>query len=119
MALTQTSSISSISPVVPAAGAERQTPIVTAPTSDQTVAASAPVAVAPTAVQALSPAVSAAIGFSLRFDPETERMILEARDAITGFIIQRIPSKYVVKQFSARVSSTVVPARGTRIDNAS
>ena len=117
MDLTPTSSTS---PIVPTPGAERQTPVAPAPTSDETAAAIAPVAVVvPAAVQALSPAASATIGFSLRFDPDTERMILEARDDVTGFVIDQIPSKYVLRQFSARVRGAVLPARGTRIDDAS
>jgi hypothetical protein len=110
---------SSISPIVPTTVAERQAPVAPAPTSDETAAAIAPVAVAPTAVQAVSPAASATIGFSLRFDPDTERMILEARDAVTGFIIDQLPLKYAVKQFSARVSGSAISARGARIDDAS
>jgi hypothetical protein len=112
MALAQTSSIS---PVVPAPGTERQT---VAP-AEPTARPSAPVAAAQSAPQPPSAPVSGAIGFTLTFDPETQRMILEARDAATGFVIDQMPPKYVVKQFSAQVSARVAPSRGTRIDNAS
>lgn len=67
--------------------------------------------------QKSAPRTSAAIGFSLNFDPNTGRMFLEAREPDSGFVIYCMPPKYVVKQFNATVGD-VAPARGTQIDGA-
>jgi hypothetical protein len=108
LTLTQTQN-SSVSQVVRSPGTERQTVPSATPSS-------APGAVAPSAPQA---AAAGAVGFTLTFDPETQRMILEARDAATGFVIDQMPPKYVVKQFSAQASGKISTSRGTRVDNAS
>ena len=116
MALTQGSPIS---PLVPTAGLERQSPAQVPSPSEHAAAPIAPAAPALTAAPVAPAASSGAIGFTLTFDADTQRMILEARDAATGFVIAQIPPKYVVKQFSAPVSTRVGASRGTRIDNAS
>jgi hypothetical protein len=58
-----------------------------------------------------------AIGFSLSYDPSAGRMILEAREPVSGFIIDQIPPQYVIKQFNATVNA-IVPARGAQVDGA-
>ncbi len=58
-----------------------------------------------------------AIGFSLLYDPETRRMILEAREPVSGFVIYQMPPKYVIKQFSASIGS-IAPLRGEQVDSA-
>ena len=110
MALTQTQTqTSSISPVVRSPGTERQT-----------VPSAAPLSASSAAAPSVPPAAAAgAVGFTLTFDPETQRMILEARDLATGFVIDQMPPKYVVKQFSAPAGVRATSPRGSRIDNAS
>lgn len=64
------------------------------------------------------PASSAsAIGFSTSYDPSTGRIILEAREPGSGFVIYRMPPKYVIKQFTASVGG-IEPGRGQRVDGA-
>jgi hypothetical protein len=46
-------------------------------------------------------------------------MFLEARDPATGFVIDRMPAKYVATQFSAQSGVNAAASRGTRIDDAS
>jgi hypothetical protein len=72
-----------------------------------------------TAPDASKPALPTAttIGFSLGFDPSTGRMFLEAQEPDSGFVIYRMPPKYVVKQFNASIGD-IAPPRGTRIDSA-
>jgi hypothetical protein len=60
---------------------------------------------------------SSAIGFSTSYDPSTGRIILEAREPRSGFIIYQMPPKYVIKQFAASVGA-IEPARGGRVDGA-
>ena len=64
-----------------------------------------------------SPPTPAAIGFSLTYDPGSDRMILEAREPGSGFVINQMPPKYVIKQFNASVSG-IEPARGAQVDGA-
>ncbi len=50
--------------------------------------------------------------------PAAFALTLEARDPVSGFVIYQMPPKYVIKQFSASISTSVAPARGARVDNA-
>jgi hypothetical protein len=106
MAVIETSSIA---PVVRTPSTERQAP---QPTPSPAAPAGAPAAAA-AATPAAPPA--SAVGFTLTFDPDTQRMILEARDAATGFVIDQMPPRYVVKQFSTQAAAS----RGTSVDDAS
>ena len=58
------------------------------------------------------------IGFTLHFDGDSQRLILEAREPASGYLIVQIPPKYVVKQFSATVRAQVEPRRGQGINDA-
>jgi hypothetical protein len=58
------------------------------------------------------------IGFTLHFDGDSQRLILEAREPASGYLIVQIPPKYVVKQFSATVRSNIVAKRGQGLDHA-
>lgn len=64
-----------------------------------------------------APPAPTAIGFSLVYDPGTARMLLEAREPDSGFIIYQMPPKYVIKQFSASVAP-IDPARGAKVESA-
>jgi hypothetical protein len=58
------------------------------------------------------------IGFTLRYDNDLQRLILEARDPVSGYVIVQIPPKYVLKQFSASDRAHLEAARGTGVDHA-
>ncbi len=58
------------------------------------------------------------IGFTLHYDGDLQRLILEAREPVSGYVIVQIPPKYVVKQFSATVRARVEPTRGQGVDDA-
>jgi hypothetical protein len=58
------------------------------------------------------------IGFTLHYDNDLQRLILEARDPVSGYVIVQIPPKYVVKQFSATVRATLDATRGTGVNAA-
>jgi hypothetical protein len=58
------------------------------------------------------------IGFTLHFDGDSQRLILEAREPVSGYVIVQIPPKYVVKQFSATVRTNLAPPRGRGVDAA-
>ena len=58
------------------------------------------------------------IGFTVHFDGDSQRVILEAREPVTGYIIVQIPPKYVVKQFSTTVRAHVEPTRGQGFNDA-
>jgi hypothetical protein len=59
-----------------------------------------------------------AIGFTLHFDADMQRLILEVREPTDGFVIFQMPAKYVIKQFSASGGSTAPSPRGARVDSA-
>ncbi len=61
-------------------------------------------------------AAPTAIGFALHYDQDLRRMILEARDPISGFVIYQIPPKYAAKQFATAGSAE--PHRGAQVDSA-
>jgi hypothetical protein len=61
---------------------------------------------------------SSPIGFTLHFDGDSQRLILEAREPASGYLIVQIPPKYVVKQFSATLRSHVEPRRGQGLNDA-
>jgi hypothetical protein len=68
-------------------------------------------------VPAPSASPESGIGFSTSYDPSTGRIILEAREPGSGFVIYRMPPKYVIKQFTASVAP-VDAARGATVDSA-
>lgn len=68
------------------------------------------------AVPAKAPASVAAVGFTLAFDADTQRLILEARDPVSGFVIYQIPPKSALKQLSP--SASAAPSRGAKVDSA-
>jgi hypothetical protein len=53
-------------------------------------------------------------GLTEHFDDDMQRMILEARDPVSGYVIFQMPAKYVIKQHSAIVHP--VAPRGTSIN---
>lgn len=67
--------------------------------------------------QSPAPALSAAkpapatFGLTLLFDNDTQRLILEARDPISGYVIYQVPAKYVIKQLSASAEPAVPRGR--------
>jgi hypothetical protein len=84
-------------------------------------AVAAPVAAPATAAvpdvpKALAPPTPKAIGFALHYDADMQRLILEVREPVTGYLIYQMPPKYVVKQFSA--SASAAAPRGARVDSA-
>lgn len=58
------------------------------------------------------------IGFTLRYSQDTHRLILEARDPASGFVIYEQPPQYVLKQFQASLDATGSSPRGGNLDNA-
>jgi hypothetical protein len=98
-------------PIVPTPAPE-SAPRVVAPTAAPvpTAAAAAPSATADSAAKA----AAAPLGFALHFDSDTQRMILEARDPVTGYVIYQMPAKYVIKQLST--SAQPAAPRGTAIN---
>jgi hypothetical protein len=64
-----------------------------------------------------SPAPSA-IGFTLHFDADMQRLILEVREPTDGFVIFQMPAKYVIKQFFASSGNAAPSARGARVNSA-
>ena len=68
-------------------------------------------------VPAPAPKTQPSIGFTLHYDNDTRRLILEAREPVTGFLIYQMPPKYVVRQFTASVGG-IEPARGATVDSA-
>jgi hypothetical protein len=76
--------------------------------------ASAPVADVP---KVSAPSASGAMGFTLHFDADMQRLLLEVREPSDGFVIFQMPAKYVIKQFSAGNSAASSP-RGARVNSA-
>jgi hypothetical protein len=104
---------STIGPSVPAPTAGHQAHDAVA------VPAAAP-ATAPTPdVPAPAPSTTlSSMGFALHYDADTQRLILEVREPVTGYVIYQMPPKYVIKQFSTSASAVAAPARGARVDSA-
>jgi len=65
-----------------------------------------------------TPAPASPIGFTLHYDNDLQRLILEARDPVSGYVIVQIPPKYVLKQFSATDRAHLEAARGTGVNDA-
>lgn len=63
-----------------------------------------------------TPSPAATIGFTLHFDPDMARLVLQAREPGSGFVIYQIPQKYAVKLLSA--SAPNAPTRGKSVDSA-
>ena len=76
-------------------------------------AAAAPAENAPK-LEALTPP---AFGLALYYDPDMQRLILEARDPLSGFVILQVPQKYVMEQF-ATLGASVERMRGKGVDSA-
>jgi len=55
------------------------------------------------------------LGFQLQIDPETQRVIIEAREPVTGFVVFQSPPKTA---FSSAGDATPSNARGKSIDRA-
>jgi hypothetical protein len=63
-------------------------------------------------------AVPAPFSLSYHFDEQTQRMILEARDPASGFVVFQMPPKYIIKQFTTSAGGTAAATRGAKLDNA-
>ena len=93
-----------------------QQPVARHPAQPST--ASEPLAPASTDVAKAEPAPTPSpIGFTVHFDGDSQRLILEAREPASGYVIVQIPPKYVVKQFSATVRAHVEPTRGRGLND--
>jgi hypothetical protein len=103
-----------------AGGAPRERPQQAVPRpSSQAAPANEPVTLASTDGAKAEPAPTLSpIGFTLHFDGDSQRLILEAREPASGYLIVQIPPKYVVKQFSATVRSNLEPSRGKGLNDA-
>lgn len=55
----------------------------------------------------------AAFPFSLQFDPDTHRLMIESRDPVTGFIVFQVPPKTAIRAIEASGGAI---ARGERVD---
>lgn len=110
MAVTDSPSAVPI-PSTPASG--RPAPAMTAGVGQ------APARAAARAAPAAAPAPPSLqpIGLTLSYDGATHRLVLEAREPGSGFLIAQIPPSYVVKQFTASIGG-IAPARGDAVDSA-
>jgi hypothetical protein len=115
MAVTETSAAARVSGASVPERSQQPAPRPTAEASP----AREPVTLASTdsAKTDLAPAPSP-IGFTVHFDGDSQRLILEAREPVSGYVIVQIPPKYVVKQFSATVRSNLEPSRGKGLNDA-
>jgi hypothetical protein len=122
VAVTDTPSASPVAPTNLGSGRTPPASQTASPTAsrapDQGAGRAAPAAAAPPAASP-PPAVPVPqpIGLTLSYDDATHRLVLEAREPGSGFVIARIPPSYVVKQFSASVGG-IAPARGATVDSA-
>jgi len=104
----------STGPVASPPSKGHQTPQTAAPSSvPQASAAPAAPAVDPRP----APAPSPPIGFSLSYDDATHRLVLEAREPGSGFVISQIPPAYAVRLFSASIGP-IAPSRGGKVNSA-
>lgn len=104
--------------------AQPPTPVVNARVTAPT-APSAPSAVAPRSNGVSPPPIvgqekpvvqtntAPALGFQLQIDPETQRLILEAREPVTGFVVFQSPPKTA---FGSVVGSNSSTQRGKSVD---
>jgi hypothetical protein len=113
VSVTSTSPTLPVAPVPQTGRQATETAASTAPAGEEQ-RTPAPAQDAPAAAASPSPS---AIGFSLTYDTSTGRMILEAREPVSGFVIDQIPPQYVIKQFNATVSA-IEPQRGAQVDGA-
>ena len=112
MAVTETSPTVALPPVV--AGGDR--PHAQAPASPPDPASDA--APAPASAPKSPEPAPTAFGFALRYDRGMQRMLLEARDPLTGFVIFQMPAKYVIKQFADSAAPARDRVRGATVDSA-
>jgi hypothetical protein len=105
--------VTETSPTLPFSPAPDPAPRKSAvPPEDSAVGMTPPsVAVTPSSTPA---PVLAPFGLTQHFDNDTHRLILEARDSISGYVIYQMPAKYVIKQLTA--SSSLVAPRGASVN---
>jgi hypothetical protein len=72
---------------------------------------------APAPAASSPPPVPQPIGLTLSYDDATHRLVLQAREPGSGFVIAQIPPSYVVKQFTTSLGG-IAPARGGTVDSA-
>ena len=58
-----------------------------------------------------------AFGLVVHYDGDMQRLIVEARDPVSGVVIFQVPQKYVTEQF-ARLPASIERVRGTGVDRA-
>jgi hypothetical protein len=58
-----------------------------------------------------------AFGLVVHYDGDMQRLIVEARDPVSGVVIFQVPRKYVTEQF-ATLPASVERVRGTGVDRA-
>ncbi len=115
MAVTDTPSTA---PVHSAHAGERPAPgMATASGTTQSGPGRIAAPAAPPAAPVAPPAAPLPIGFALSYDAATQRLVLEAREPGSGFLISQVPPGYVVKQFTASIGG-IAPLRGAAIDSA-
>jgi len=90
-----------------------QTPTPAAAPSVNSPPPDAPAATGASAPSGAPASGSAPYGFQLQIDPETQRLIIEVRDPVTGFVIFQAPPKTA---FSAVSGSTSGNSRGQSVD---
>ena len=86
------------------------------PVQGQRGPASAAAAPAENAPKLEAPAPPA-FGLVLHYDRDMQRLILEARDPVSGFVILQVPQKYMMEQF-ATLGASVERMRGKGVDSA-
>jgi hypothetical protein len=78
----------------------------------------------PAAVQTVSPVADAAAaaepeergGFSIRFDSDMHRLVLELRDRLTGEVTFQVPPKAAARRMEATAGSTAAGSRGHTVN---
>jgi hypothetical protein len=78
----------------------------------------------PVAVQTVSPMTASAGsaqpqehgGFSIRFDSDMHRLVLELRDRLTGAVTFQVPPKDAARHMEATASATTGGARGHAVN---
>jgi hypothetical protein len=88
-------------------------PVTTRVTAPSVPAGSTPPTSPTSGAASAAPASPPAFSFQLQIDPETQRVILEARDPVTGFVIFEAPPKTA---FSAINGGGASNSRGGSVD---
>jgi hypothetical protein len=55
-------------------------------------------------------------GFSIRFDSDMHRLVLQLRDPLTGMVTFQMPPKQAAQQMAATASATATDPRGRTVD---